>query len=147
MKCVLSAFLLIMFIPVDLLAQDATPAIKEVIYTFFNGMRNADSASIAHLFSATAGMQTIAKDKTGNPLVRTEQVTDFTSFVAKQAKGAADEQIEFDTIKIDGPLAFVWTPYRFFYQGKFSHSGVNAFCLVKLGDEWKIQYLIDTRRK
>jgi hypothetical protein len=88
-----------------------------------------------------------ATDKSGKTIVRPGSVTDFTSFVGKQTKGAADEQIVFETIKVDGPMAFVWTPYRFVYNGKYSHSGVNVFCLVKFGDQWKIQYLIDTRRK
>jgi len=62
-------------------------------------------------------------------------------------KDAADERIVFETIRIDGPLASVWTPYNFYYEGKFSHCGVNSFQLVKINGEWKIQYLIDTRRK
>jgi hypothetical protein len=41
----------------------------------------------------------------------------------------------------------VWTPYRFIFNGKFSHCGVNSFTLVKLNGEWKINYVIDTRRK
>ncbi|MCA6469357.1 MAG: hypothetical protein IM591_03045, partial [Chitinophagaceae bacterium] len=76
-----------------------------------------------------------------------EQVSRFVSSIAKQKPGVIDEQIVFETIKIDGPLAIVWTPYRFIYNGNFSHSGVNMFCLVNLDGQWKIQYLIDTRRK
>jgi hypothetical protein len=59
----------------------------------------------------------------------------------------ADERITFETIKIDGPLAVAWTPYKFYYEGKFSHCGVNSFQLVRLNGAWKIQYLIDTRRR
>jgi len=50
-------------------------------------------------------------------------------------------------IKIDGPLAFVWAPYNFFYKGKFSHCGVDCFAMVRMNGSWKIQYIIDTRRK
>jgi hypothetical protein len=58
-----------------------------------------------------------------------------------------DERISFDLVKIDGELASVWTPYKFYAGEKFSHCGVDSYQLVKLNGEWKIQYLIDTRRK
>ena len=60
---------------------------------------------------------------------------------------AADERIAFDGIKIDGPMATAWTPYNFYFNGKFSHCGVNNFVLVKQDNGWKIQYIIDTRRR
>lgn len=74
-------------------------------------------------------------------------INEFADFVGKQQKSVADEQIVFDLIKIDGALAIAWTPYKFYFNGLFSHCGVNSFQLVKLNGEWKIQYLIDTRRK
>jgi hypothetical protein len=110
-------------------------------------MRNADSAAVAGVFSPDCTMQTIATDKAGKAVVKTEQVSRFASSIARQKPGVIDEQITFETIKIDGPLAIVWTPYRFIYNGNYSHGGVNMFCLVNLGGQWKIQYLIDTRRK
>lgn len=128
-------------------AQNSDEEIRKVITTLFEGMRNADSAAVAGVFSSDCTMQTIATDKAGKVLVKTEQVSRFVSSIAKQKPGVIDEQIVFETIKIDGPLAIVWTPYRFIYNGNFSHSGVNMFCLVNLDGQWKIQYLIDTRRK
>jgi hypothetical protein len=92
-------------------------------------------------------MQTIAADREGKTIVRQDAVANFSSFVGKQSKGDADEQIQFESIKIDGKLALVWTPYRFVYKGKFSHCGVNAFALVHADGVWKINYIIDTRRK
>lgn len=128
-------------------AQNSDEEIRKVITTLFEGMRNADSAAVAGVFSSDCTMQTIATDKAGKALVKTEQVSRFVSSIAKQKPGVIDEQIVFETIKIDGPLAIVWTPYRFIYNGNFSHSGVNMFCIVNLDGQWKIQYLIDTRRK
>ena len=142
----LSIFLLVAS-PLLLQAQNTEAEIKQVINILFEGMRNADSAAVAGVFSSDCTMQTIATDKAGKALVKTEQVSRFVSSIAKQKPGVIDEQIVFETIKIDGPLAIVWTPYRFIYNGNFSHSGVNMFCLVNLDGQWKIQYLIDTRRK
>ena len=44
-------------------------------------------------------------------------------------------------------MANVWTAYSFYFDGKFSHCGVNSFQLLKEAGEWKIFYLVDTRRK
>ncbi len=44
-------------------------------------------------------------------------------------------------------MANAWTPYEFWYNGNFSHCGVNSFQLIKKDEKWKIIYLVDTRRK
>ena len=131
----------------SLVAQSAEADVKKKIAQLFEGMKNADSVLVAGVFAPNAIMQTITVNKEGKTVVRQDQVTNFTSFVGKQTKGAADEQIVFESIRIDGDLAIAWTPYRFVYNGKFSHCGVNSFTLVRLNGEWKINYLIDTRRK
>jgi hypothetical protein len=62
-------------------------------------------------------------------------------------KDAADEKVVFDAIHIDGPMAAVWTPYEFYFKGQFSHCGVDHFVFIRQEGKWKIQYLVDTRRK
>jgi hypothetical protein len=128
-------------------AQSSQDSIKTVIQTLFKGMNEADGAAIRAIFADSAVMQTIVTSKSGAVQVRDESVNDFAAFVAKSKKGLADERIEFGTILVDDHLASVWTPYQFYYDGKFSHCGVNSFQLVRGGEGWKIQYLIDTRRK
>lgn len=129
------------------MAQTPEDNVKKAVHRLFEAMRNSDSVEIFSIFTPDAMMQSVVKDKEGNTNLRKNQVQQFASAIGKMTKGAADEQIEFETIKIDGDLAFAWTPYRFILNGKYSHGGVDAFCLVKMNGEWKIQYLIDTRRK
>lgn len=121
--------------------------IKMAVNKLFEGMKEGNGEKVKAAFADSAIMQTIVKDKEGKIHIRNQQVAAFADFVSKQKAGVADERIEFTTIQIDGPLAIVWTPYKFYYNGKFSHCGVNSFQLVQLNGEWKIQYLIDTRRK
>ncbi|KFC21410.1 nuclear transport factor 2 family protein [Epilithonimonas lactis] len=116
--------------------------IKASINSLFDGMKTSDSTKITNAFSKTAVLQTIAK----NGEVKNENIKDFAVSISKAVKGSLDERITFSNILIDGNLASVWTPYEFYYQGKFSHCGVNSFQLVKTNNEWKIQYIIDTRR-
>ena len=140
-------YFLLFFISVPVIAQDPKDDIKQVITQLFKGMQESDSASVAAVFMDGAIMQTIVNTKENKTIVKNELVNNFASSVGRQKKGSLNEIIEFDDIKIDPPLAFVWTPYRFYYNGSFSHSGVNAFCLVKSLDGWRIQYIIDTRKR
>jgi hypothetical protein len=140
-------YFLLFFISVPAIAQDPNDDIKQVITQLFKGMQESDSASVASVFMDGAIMQTIVNTKENKTIVKNELVNNFASSVGRQKKGSLNEIIEFNDIKIDPPLAFVWTPYRFYYNGTFSHSGVNAFCLVKSSGGWKIQYIIDTRKR
>jgi hypothetical protein len=134
-------------INVSLNAQSAEDSVKAAINKLFTGMKSSDAAMVKNAFADSAILQTIGRNKEGLTSIRNENIDDFAKQVGSMPKGAADERISFETLKIDGPLAIVWTPYNFYYEGKFSHCGVNSFQLVKLNGEWKIQYLIDTRRR
>jgi len=110
-------------------------------------MKRSDNQLLLSCFADSAIMQTIVKDVSGGNLVKNESVNSFAAVIASMPKETADERISFDMIKLDGALATVWTPYKFYLNGQFSHCGVNSFQLVRLKGQWKIQYLIDTRRK
>lgn len=128
-------------------AQTAEDSVKATVNRLFEGMKNADTTLMKSAFTDSPVLQTIATNKKKQVYVKTDKFNDFVKFISQQKPGEADERIEFGTIRIDGPLAIVWTPYQFYYKGKFRHCGVNSFQLVKLEEGWKIQYLIDTRRK
>ena len=127
-------------------AQSTRDSVIVVVSQLFEGMKKADTVMLKHCFSPNAVLQTI-EEKNSVIKVRDEVVKDFIDFVGKETIGSADERITIETVKIDGPMAMVWTPYQFFYKGKFSHCGVNVFELVRHNTGWKIQYIIDTRRK
>jgi len=129
-------------------AQKATEdSVKAAVNSLFTAMKNADAAALKAAFAEKAVLQTISRTKEGGTVVLDEPVAEFAESVSKMKKDSADERISFETIKIDGPLAMVWTPYNFYFNGKFSHCGVNSFQLVRIDGIWKIQYIIDTRRR
>ncbi|HUR67212.1 MAG TPA: nuclear transport factor 2 family protein [Chitinophagaceae bacterium] len=128
-------------------AQSAEDSVKAVINTMFTAMKSADGNLLRSTFSDSIVFQTIARTKEGTALVRNESAAGFVEQVSKATAGSLDERISFETIKIDGPLAIAWTPYSFYFNGQFSHCGVNSFQLVRFNGIWKIQYIIDTRRR
>jgi hypothetical protein len=125
----------------------AEDSVKVAIGNLFTAMRNSDSKALLACFTDSAILQTIVRDKEGAIRIKNEKLDDFAKVVGTMPKAAADERITFDIVKIDGPLAIAWTPYRFYFNGQFSHCGVNSFQMIRQNGSWKIQYLIDTRRK
>ena len=122
------------------------PSEKEIvkpIENLFNAMKSADSLGVKNAFSNSAIMQTFSK----NQEIRTDKVEDFAKQVGASQAGDLDERFTISKILVDGNMASFWVPYRFYYKGNYSHCGVNSFQLAKLNNEWKIQYIIDTRRK
>ncbi|MCP9750641.1 nuclear transport factor 2 family protein [Ferruginibacter sp. HRS2-29] len=128
-------------------AQSAEDSVKMVINNLFAAMKQGDGRSLQNCFADSALLQTVSRNKAGETIVRNEPVSDFVAFISRETKGNADERITFETIKIDGNLAMAWTPYQFYYKGQFSHCGVNSFQLVRMNNGWRVQYIIDTRRK
>lgn len=117
--------------------------IVKPIENLFNAMKSADSLGVKNAFSGSAIMQTFGK----NQEIKTDKVEDFAKQVGASQAGDLDERFTISKILVDGNMASVWVPYQFYYKGNFSHCGVNSFQLAKINNEWKIQYIIDTRRK
>ena len=140
-------FLLLPFLAIKSSAQSEEDKVKVPIQALFDGMRKSDTTLMRFAFAPKAILQTISKNKEGGLVVKTEDINNFIAFIGKPHLDVFDERITFGAIQIDADLASVWTPYKFFAGEKFSHCGVNSFQLVKLSGEWKIQYIIDTRRK
>jgi ketosteroid isomerase-like protein len=121
--------------------------IKQTVNAFFDGMRKADTAMIRSTIAKDVVLQSVANKKDGTTALVTENIADFIGSIAKPHKELYDERITFNDIKIDGDLAMVWAPYKFYIGQTFSHCGVDVFQLMKTTQGWKIIYIVDTRRK
>lgn len=147
MKQILILLTVGIFMSINTKAQTAEDSVKAVVNQLFAGMKGADAAKVKDAFADSAILQTIRRKQDGTFFVQNENISGFVDYVSKSKKDSADERVSFETIKIDGPLASVWTPYKFYYAEKFSHCGVNSFQLVRINGRWRIQFLIDTRRR
>lgn len=124
-------------------AQTAQDSVKATVNKLFAAMKGSDASALQNCFAEDAILQTIGRDGK----VQNEDIKEFAAQISKLPKDSADERIVFETVKVDAALAIVWAPYQFYYAGKFSHCGVDSFQLVRINGVWKIQYLIDTRRR
>ncbi|MEZ4967102.1 MAG: hypothetical protein R2791_17800 [Saprospiraceae bacterium] len=128
-------------------AQKEEKAIKAVINNFFSGMEKGDTVLLKSSCTSSPVFQTFTANQEGQLQVYTEDFDEFVRFIGTPTKDKLREVIEFENIQAEQSLASVWTPYKFYLNGKISHCGTNSFQLVKTTDGWKIQYIIDTRRR
>ena len=127
--------------------QSATDGVKQAVNTMFDAMRKGDSTLLKSVFSKEMILQSVSNDKSGKAILSVDKADDFAKAIGTPHASVYDERIAFGDIKIDGDLASVWAPYKFYLGDKFSHCGVDVFQLMKTADGWKIIYIVDTRRK
>ncbi|WP_413669484.1 nuclear transport factor 2 family protein [Mucilaginibacter sp. Mucisp86] len=144
-KFILAVFTLLSF--QSSAQQTEQEAIKQTINTMFNAMRKGDSTMLRSTFAKGIAFHSVANKKDGSTALEIENPNDFIKLIGTPHKDIYDERITFTDIKIDGPLASVWAPYKFYLDDKYSHCGVDVFQLMKTADGWKIIYIVDTRRK
>ncbi|MDX2192217.1 MAG: DUF4440 domain-containing protein [Gemmatimonadales bacterium] len=131
--------------PAALRAQDTPLA---AVRALFDGMRAGDSAAVRRLFVPAARLASIGAPRGGGPAVlRDDRLADFLKAIGTPHDKAWDERTWDEEVRVDGPLASIWTPYAFYLGGTFSHCGVDAFQLAQLAEGWRIVSLVDTQRR
>jgi hypothetical protein len=131
--------------------QAQNQEIQKVIETFFEGFHAKDTVKMKSVCSDKIILQSIMENAKGAKLSDESAKEFYNSIATIPSEFKFEEKILSYSIQVDGTMAHAWTPYEFYINGKFSHSGVNAFTLFKEnGPEasgWRIIYCIDTRRK
>ena len=122
--------------------------VKAAVDTFFEGFHKGDTTLMKSVMMDKILMQTAYKNKEGKDILVTDEPGKLINAIASRPTDQKwDERLLDYSIQVDGNMANAWTPYEFWYNDTFSHCGVNSFQLFKDGDQWKIIYLIDTRRR
>jgi hypothetical protein len=127
---------------------DETKQVKNAIDTFFEGFHKGDTVLMKTVMMGKFVTQTTAKNKEGKDIIQTSDSNELLQAIANRTPDQKwDERLLDYDIKVDGNMASAWTPYEFWYNGNFSHCGVNSFQLFYDNGQWKIVYLIDSRRR
>lgn len=122
--------------------------VQKSIETFFKGFHQRDSIKLKSVCADKMILQSISENAVKGNKLSNESTDEFYKSIAKIPLNMKfQEKILSFNIQIDGTMAHVWAPYEFYLNEKLSHTGVNTFTLFKEKDNWKIIYLIDTRRK
>ena len=122
-------------------------AVMNTVRQLFLAMQTNDSTLASSLFTKEAQLYTIIKNEQGiSQLRKSPSSRLITAFGSKKSE-TWSEPIWNEKIEIADGLASVWVDYAFYIGKNFSHCGVDAFHLIKVGNKWKIFHLADTRRK
>lgn len=146
-KHILFALFYLMTIQVSTAQKSEKRAVKLTIETFFKGFHSNDTALIRSVCTAQPILQSYLVDSEGYLRVHTEQWSNFMNMLATPTKNKMEERFDIQQIAIEKTMASVWVPYTFWLNDKLYHCGTNSFQLVKEKSGWKIQYILDTRRK
>ena len=120
-------------------------AILATVQKVFDAMRTRDTALLAQAFDTTAKLAGVSSR--GTPAVNLTSPAQFGAAILRAPAGDVwNERIYEPEVKVDGPVAQVWAYYTFHRNATFSHCGVDAFMLLKVGGAWKITQLADSRR-
>lgn len=122
--------------------------VKATIIEFFDAFHKQDTVKLKAMAKAEITLQSIAVNKEGKTVLQESEYANFVRSIASIPKDRTfEEKLLSFSIQVDGKMANAWTPYEFWYNGNFSHCGVNSFQLIKEDATWKILYLVDTRRR
>jgi len=137
-----------MLITGNIIAQNsAEDDIKKTVETFFDGFHKGDTTLMKSVMMDKFTMQTAYKNKEGSDVLVTEESSTLINVIANRPSDQKwDERLLDFSIQVDGNMANAWTTYEFWLNDDFSHCGVNSFQLFDDNGQWKIIYLIDTRR-
>jgi len=128
-------------------AQSEEDSVRAVVQALFDAMREADSSAVRSLFHPELQQMASSGMRAGQPAVAFGDIDAFVKAVGEAEPGSLDERIGPPEIRIDDQLATVTTPYAFHYNGNLSHCGVDVFLIARVGDDWRIVGLADTRRR
>lgn len=128
--------------------QDEKVKVKAAVDTFFEGFHKGDTILMKSVMIDKIVLQTTFTNKEGENILVTDEPKKLLNAIANRTSDQKwDERLLGYSIQIDGIMANVWTPYEFWFNDAFSHCGVNSFQLFNDNGQWKIIYLIDTRRR
>jgi hypothetical protein len=128
-------------------AQDPERAkILATVQQVFDAMRTRDTALLSQAFDSTGRLVGVG-GRGGTPAVSLTTPAQFGAAITRAPAGDVWNERIFDPeVRIDGTIAQVWAYYTFHRNATFSHCGVDAFMLVRVGAAWKITQLADSRR-
>ena len=142
---VIAAALALISSAMTLEAQDAErTAVLATVQKVFDAMRTRDTILLKSAFDTTARLVGV---RTRDTSIALTTVSQFGAGLNRAPAGDVWTERIFDPeVRIDGDLAQVWAYYTFHRNKTFTHCGVDAFMLMKLGTQWKITQLADSRR-
>jgi hypothetical protein len=130
----------------NLYAQSDEELVLQAIQKFFNAMEEKDTVAMKEVLLMDGQFYSVRGEPEDLIIGRTTHKTYLEKL--GDTKDDFRETMNSPMVHIHGRIAVVWTSYDFFRNEKFSHTGVDAFSLIKTKAGWKIAgtiYTVETR--
>ena len=147
---VVAAFLMTFTMPALASTDDDHGEVLRTVQTLLDGWREADASKLeAVLHPGFREVTLHLEDGKWNFYV--EERERLVSTMAKISKGAWDDQLIDPQVHVDGPIAVVWSHYKFTVKSTrngvaraFTHCGIETFQLYRTESGWKIVNFADS---
>jgi len=124
----------------------ARDSVLSTLQRVFDAMRARDTTGLREAFDSTARLTGVL-DSSARP-TRHQTVSEFLASVSTTPPDRAfDERMYDPEVRIEGPIALLWTYYTFREGKRFSHCGTDAVTLMRTGGAWRIVNWIWTVRR
>lgn len=128
----------------DATSRDGRSAIATV-QRLFDAMRTRDTAAMRQIFDPNARLYGLRTRRDSSMVVQVVSGSDFIGAVAASSSGPVWNERMFNAeARVSGALATVWAEYDFHAGTEFSHCGVDAVQLARIGENWRIVSIADT---
>ena len=124
-------------VPVAETPEAARASVLAVVQRFLDALAARDPAACKATLAPEGQLQAMNEGGAKGPTISYRLLGEFADRLSTW-KERPLERIWNPTVLVQGRIATVWAPYDFHREGKFSHSGIDVFTLMRAGDEWKI---------
>lgn len=125
-------------------------AVLSTVQTMLDGWREADAGKLEVALDPQFREVTLHRNGTDWEMA-VEERAKLIETVARIPKGSWDDRLVDPQVHIDGPIAVVWSHYRFtvtYTENGVAHApvhcGIETFQLYRKGSGWKIVNFADT---
>jgi hypothetical protein len=123
--------------PVGETPEAAKANVLAVVQRFLDALAARDPVACKSTLAPEGQLQAMNEGGAKGPTISYRLLGDFADRLTTW-KERPLERIGNPTVLLQGRIATVWAPYDFHREGKFSHSGIDVFTLMRAGDDWKI---------
>ena len=122
--------------------QQDKKEILQKVQKFFDALETQDTVLYKSILLKD-GQTWAISEKDGTIKYSMRQFSDRLRPLVNPAQVIQEKQLS-STVMIHKQIAMAWVPYTLDISGKFSHTGVDVFTLLKTSEGWKISTLAFT---
>lgn len=139
-KICLIFFVSLLLLPNLIFSQSEENIILKTVQQFFDAMESRDT-TIANSVLLSDGQFFSIRENNSNVNIKKTTHSNFVKNLTSSNEPLL-ETMHDPVVLIHKQVAIVWTKYEFYKNEEYSHTGVDAFSLLKTSEGWRIAGII-----